>query len=520
MPSRHLLAHAIRPRDAAGHAAARPAGTSPYVNQFLLGPTFVERLADWQRVTVAGQLKLTAHPDLACTQVTEAGREITLIGHMLDPHAPDATNADIIRALICEFTGRDNLIRATHRFGGRWLLIAAHAEERFLFHDPMGLRQAFYTDPAEIGSFWVMSQAGIAGEVLALAPDALALDYMDTQTFRRTSESRFPAAASTFRGLRHLLPNHWLDLRTGSSRRYWPSQPLPALGPAEAADRLLALMTGQIRAIAARFDAALSLTAGIDSRLVLAAARDVAARLSIVTLRQGKMPDKHADIEVPNRLLGRLGLTHEVIRAAPTMTPEFAMQFKRNVYLAHDLYGHDAEAILRHFNRSKAALTGSGAEIGRCPFRGKLPHADYVQFTPETLAWLEYGSTHPFLVQHFRDWLQDAGRQDHVKLLDLFEWEQDYGNWLAMTQLEFDIAWREIFTPYNCRALLETMLGADERFRRAPDYQLFRRAIAKAWPELLSEPINPHASVGRLALRIADLKAIVKYWQFRRTQPR
>jgi hypothetical protein len=518
MPVRNLLAHAVRPHGTTSDAAVLPPGAWPYVNQFLLGPTFVERLPGWQRISVAGQSKLTAHPDLGCTQVADAGREITLIGHVLDPDAPDATNTDILRALLQQFTSRDSLIRATDRFGGRWLLIATSADESFLFHDAMGLRQAFYTDPAETGGLWVLSQAGIAGEVLSLAPDALAINYMDTQTFRRTSESRFPAAASTFKGLRHLLPNHWLDLRTGTSQRYWPSQPLQALSPEVAEDRLLALLSGQIRAAAARFDVALSLTAGIDSRLVLAAARAVAQRVSIVTLRQGKMPDNHADIEVPARLLKRLGLPHEVIHAPSTMTPEFSLQFKRNVYLAHDLYGHDAEAILRHFRRTKATITGSGAEVGRCPFRAKLPHADYVRFTPETLAWLEFGSTHPFLVHHFREWLADAGRQKHVKLLDLFEWEQDYGNWLAMTQLEFDIAWREIFTPYNCRELLATLLGVHERYRRAPDYVLFRRAISKAWPELLSEPVNPHARVGRLALRIADLKAIVKYWLFRRTQ--
>jgi hypothetical protein len=518
MPSRNLLAHAVRPHDSLSAAATLPPGAWPYVNQFLLGPAFVEQLPDWQRISVGGQLKLTAHPDLACTQVVDAGRELTLIGHMLDPDAPDATNADILRALLQEFTGRDVLIRTTHRFGGRWLLIAARVDESFLFHDAMGLRQAFYTDPAETGGLWVMSQAGIAGEVLSLAPDALALDYMDTQTFRRTSESRFPAAASTFRGLKHLLPNHWLDLQTGASQRYWPSQPLRTLSLDAAVDRLLALLSGQIRAAVARFDATLSLTAGIDSRLVLAAARALTDRLSIVTLRQGKMPDDHADIEVPARLLKRLGLRHEVILAAPTMTPEFSRQFKCNVYLAHDHYGHDAEAILRHFGRTKATITGSGAEVGRCPFRSKLPHSDHVKFTPETLAWLEYGSTHPFLVHHFGDWLADAGQQNHVKLLDLFEWEQDYGNWLAMTQLEFDIAWREIFTPYNCRELLAIMLGVDERFRRPPDYLLFRRAISKAWPQLLTEPVNPHRRVGWLARRVSDLKAIVKYWLFRRTQ--
>jgi hypothetical protein len=137
-----------------------------------------------------------------------------------------------------------------------------------------------------------------------------------------------------------------------------------------------------------------------------------------------------------------------------------------------------------------------------------------VLFTPELLAWLEYSSTHPFLVTHFREWLTDASQQSHVKLLDLFEWEQDYGSWLAMTQLEFDSAWREIFTPYNCRQVLTTLLGVAEQYRKAPDYLLFRRAIQKAWPELLLEPINPHATVGRLALRVSDMKAMVKYWQF------
>jgi hypothetical protein len=489
-----------------------------YVNQFILGTRFAEQLDGWQRIAIAGGLKLTAYPSLACTQVANGRRELTLIGHILDPHAPDTSNGDILSALLSHFTNRENLISATEDFGGRWLVIAVDGERAFLFHDALGLRQAFYTDPAETGAIWVTSQAGLAAEMLSLTPDEQALDYMDTQTFRRTSQSRFPAAASTFKGLKHLLPNHWLDLNTGGSYRYWPSAPLQAWTSEAAADRIVKLLAGQIRAVVARFDTALSITAGFDSRLMLAAARDVVGRVNLVTLRQGKMPDDHPDTDIPARLLKRLDLSHEIVRAAPTMTPEFSLQYKRNVYLAHDHYGHDAEAILRRFRREKAALTGAGAEVGRCPFRGKLPHADHVRYTPELLARLEYGSTHPFLVDHFREWLLDASQQRYVKLLDLFEWEQDYGNWLAMTQLEFDVAWREIFTPYNCRAVFATMLGVDEKYRKAPDYLLFRQAIEKAWPELLSEPINPHRTRGRLALRWSNMKAVVKHWLFQRAQ--
>lgn len=511
----HRLVSAELPRA----CAPAPEPGFPYVCQFLLGPRFAEHLVHWQRVPIAGGFKLTLHPSLACTQMADAGRELTLIGNILDPHAPEAGNAEILRALHSRYRNRDDLVDATTDYGGRWLLFAADGRESFLFHDALGLRQVFYTDPARTGELWAMSQPGIAAEALALAPDEQALDYIDTETYRRTHEYRWPGTASTFAGLRHLPPNHWLDLATGASRRYWPSRPLDTFTLETAVERLLVLVPGLVRAAAARFDLALSLTAGVDSRLVLAAARDVIDRLRVVTVRQGRLPDGHPDVEIPARLLARLGLPHDVIRATSSMTPEFSLYFKHNVYRAHDHYGHDAEAILQRYGRTRAVLTGSGAEVGRRPFRTKLPHADHVRLTPATLAWLEYGSTHPFLVRHFEEWLADAGRQEHVKLLDLFEWEQDYGNWLAMTQLEFDVAWRDIVTPYNCRAVLATFLGTPERCR-GPDALLWREFIGRAWPELLSEPINPHRRIGRLGRTLADLKAVANYWAFQRQQRR
>jgi hypothetical protein len=79
-----------------------------------------------------------------------------------------------------------------------------------------------------------------------------------------------------------------------------------------------------------------------------------------------------------------------------------------------------------------------------------------------------------------------------VNTLDLFEWEQECGSWLAMTELEFDIAWRDIFTPFNNRELLMATLSTPTRWRKGPDYPLFRRLIERLWPELLQYPINPH----------------------------
>ena len=483
-----------------------------YHGQFLLGPSFVNHLEGWQRIAIDDRTKLTVHPELATAQVSDKEKSLILIGCILDPNDPGASNDGILRQLLNRYTGRSALIKATSVYGGRWLLIAANGLEKFLFNDALGLRQVFYTNPADTGSLWAMSQLGIGAEVLGLQLDPQAVAFMESYAFRSHPEYRWPGEASPFKGLKHLLPNHWLDLDTGTSHRYWPIEPLARIGLEAAIERLSMLLPGMIRAAAQRFDLVLSITAGMDSRVVLAAARDIKDTHTFVSVQQGEMPHDHADLTIPGRLLDRLGLPHEVIHAAANMTPDFSHTFRRSVYLAHDYYGPDAEAILRRFSRTKATLTGSGAEVGRCSFRKELPWSDRRTITPAHLARLQRMDREPFALRHFERWLSDAEPRHNVKLLDLFEWEQGHGNWLAMTQLEFDIAWREIITPYNCREVLTTLLGVDERYRRTPDYLLFRRVIEKLWPDVLQEPINPRPRQNLLQRLKGVVRSIPRYW--------
>lgn len=480
--------------------------------QFLLGPLHADRLEGWQRISIDNRTKLTVHPDLTTAQASNKEKSLTLIGCILDPNDPVAGNVDVLGSLLPHFSSIDELVKSTGRFGGRWIIIATSGEKKFLFNDALGLRQVFYTEPDETGSLWSMSQPGIGAEVLTLVPDEAATEFIDSHPFRSNPEYRWPGEASPFQELKHLLPNHWLDFDTGSSHRYWPIEPLARVEPEVAIERLSVLFPGIIRAAAQRFDLMLSITAGIDSRLVLAAARDIENALSFVTMQQGGMPHDHADLTIPGKLLERLGLPHEVIRAQMSMTPDFSRAFKRSVLNAHDHYGPDAEAILRRFSRAKAVLTGSGGEVGRCSFRKELPWSERKTITPAHLAWLQRMDREPFALRYFERWLNDVKPRHDVKLLDLFEWEQGHGNWLAMTQLEFDIAWREIITPFNCRDVLTTLLGVEERYRRAPDYLLFRELIRKLWPEVLQEPINPQPRQSLFQLLKNTVRSLPRYW--------
>ena len=464
---------------------------SLFYNQFVLGPSFVAHLEGWQQITVDDTTKLTVHPDLSIAQVGNKEKSLTLVGFMLDPYNPADGDVDILRSLLGNYSSRNELIGATAALGGRWVLIAAKGREKFLFTDALGLRQVFYTNPADTNDVWAMSQPKLGADLLGLTVDDAAHAFMNSHVFRANSEYKWIGTATLYREIKHLLPNHYLDLHTGVCHRFWPDRRLETLVLDEAVEKITTLLQGLLTAAAARFDLAIPVTAGLDSRLVLAASKNIREKVTYMTVRQVRAPDKSPDVVVAARLLKKLGMEHHVVSAAVTTTPEFSKKFKQNVFLAHDHYGPDAEAILDKFLRQKVAVTGSGAEVGRRYLSSKV--FARMERTPQLLAAFEDLSGNDFAIQQCREWLDEFGkiRDLNFEVLDLFEWE-DGCNWLAMTTLEFDIAWRDIFTPYNCRQILALMLSVDKKYREPPNYELFTRLIARLWPEVLCEPINPH----------------------------
>jgi len=464
-----------------------------FCHQFVLGPRFVDALPGWQRVSTDDSFRLTVHPQLAVEQVSDGAKSITIIGHILDPRFPEADNASIGRALLSEFTTVERLMAATSSCGGRWIVIAGDSERKVLFNDALGLRQVFYTTAACSHGFWAASQPGILAWLLNLHVDAESERFMDSLEMRGRPEYRWPGTATAFREIAHLLPNHYLDLCTGGCWRYWPDQPLQELGFDDGIWNAARILRGLMRAARQRFDFAIGMTAGFDSRIVLAASRQVKTGIVGVTVRQGRMSDSHQDLVVAARVLAKAEVPHQVIKALPYMSAEFSKAFKENVFLAHDHYGPDVEAILDRLGRSKVVVTGGGAEVARAPFRQRIDAAKG-EFTASDLAALQSMGKNGFALDAFDRWLEGLGERYNVHLLDLFSWEQSHGNWLAATQMEFDLAWRDIFTPFNCREFLVTMLSIGEHHRGSPDHRAFRALIETMWPELLDEPINPDKS--------------------------
>lgn len=464
--------------------------------QFVLGPRRPAAPAAWQGLEAGPGLLITAHPDLALTRAVAPGGSLALIGWILDPDCPEDGDDAILRRLLGSLTagGLTALLAAVRPLGGRWALVACAGEEAWLLTDPAGYRSVCYRSGP--GEPWCASQPGLLADELGLSPDPDAAAFI-ARFAKADREYWWPGDTTLYAGLRRLLPNHVLHVRTGEARRFWPVTPLAPQEPAAAAQRGAALLRGMMTAAARRFPLALAMTAGRDTRVALAAARPFAAQLACFTLVYwGQRPDE-GDPAVAARILRGLRLPHQIITCPTAMSPGFASLYAGNVTTARDCYGTIAEGMLSAYPGERVYIKGNCIPIIKGAYRRRLrPGETLDAAVAARIVGLEGDG---FAEAAYGRWLEGLGERHMVDPLDLLWWEDREGGWQAMSQLEWDLV-AEAFVPFNCRAFLELMLGVPAAERIAPQYAMHRRLIEALWPQLLRERINPHKEKPQPAL--------------------
>lgn len=476
----------------------------PFCRQFYLGAAQPQECSGWRTFALGPHLKLSVHPELAAAQHGEGDDSLALLGFLFDAEVPGKSTSETLRQLWPLRNDRDALMALTDRMSGRWIIIVNAGGRSWLLHDATGARQVSY---ARIGGQLVCaSQASLIATVHDLAVDPRARDFVRTRGDSDFDVYWLPGDRTLYAEVSVLLPNHVLDLKTGRSQRFWPGA--SALGNADA-DRVLedcaARMQGFV--LAARNHAgglAIPMTAGWDSRLVLAMSRSCADDLYCYTLIYPNQTWRTPDVAVPARLLAQLGIAHHVFDYPSTVDPRFRAVCQRSAYNGHEAFCADGQVLLEHYPQERICLTGDVAEIVKCHFRLGPDHNGPV--TPADLAALCGIPPLPFALEAFGDWLDAVPDPLPIPLLDLFCWEQMAGRWQAMIRAEYDIV-QESFAPLNCRSLLLDMLSVSEEVRTRPDYPFFAGLIRLMWRNVLAEPINPPM---RESLRLKVFKAVAR----------
>ena len=464
--------------------------------QFYLGPENLLKYANWKSYLINSNTYLMAHPSLDVFQVQNGIISATLIGFVIDPDFPEYRNEEVITSFLNKFSFARKSFPYTYKLGGRYILIISDAEEILVFSDAAGNRQMFYTDTNHINQLWCASEIGILQEICKLKPDSEALSFMNTPEFKNNDEYWWPSDTTMFREVRRLPPNHYLCLNDGKCIRYWPDQPLKPKKSKQAAMSVARTMKSLVKGASNRGDLALSITAGIDSRLVLASCKDIANDISFVTVKKKEMQNDHADLFIPKKILSDLRLPHIVLYLDKSIRKSFRENYFNSILNAHAKRMAQAQAIFDYNHANKIAMYGNVAEIARLKYEKHIKIGEKI--TPATLSSCAQMGNHPFVIAAFEKWLDQLTKSHNYEINALFHWEQRDGSWLASgAQSEYSLVWKDMFTPYNCRALLIDMLSVDRRLRRAPDLMFFKDVIQILWPTLLKYPINPHVKASQ-----------------------
>lgn len=479
-----------------------------HARQFLLGPRPDSRLGSWRQWQLRHGLVLQTHPDLECTQKTSAGRTLTLVGFALTPDHPAQRHDEILDALLGGSATLDAVLGASDGLSGRWVLIHEDGQRSVLFQDATGLRTAVHTLPATAET-WCASQPELIAHALGLEPDPQAQDFWEASGTKIPKHIRaWPGASTAFEQIHALLPNHYLDLGTREVVRFFPREPLKPISLQQGTHLVSEHLRASVGAARARYLVFQQVTAGLDSRAILAASRDHRTVTTYFTCvwpsLEPAMTGEHRDVAVPRELLGNLGVPHHLY-LCPNVPLEtgFAKSFATCDSPPLGELGPAASALVDVVPHDAMVINGNGGEIGRCRLH---PTGHPRTVTLPTLCNLHWPgmASHPFLQLHLEPWLKEASKVAELtayRLLDLFYWEQKMSRRVARGFLHLDMA-HETFSPYNSRALLRLYLAVPEQFRRPGNGHVLQHAVISGlWPETLDKEINP-ATLGDRATRL------------------
>ena len=458
--------------------------------QFILSTSSKFVFEKWCNFEIKPGIYLSVHPDLDFAQSSFGDIHLTLLGFAINPFEPLHSNQEVLDQLVQGAMGFQDVIMKTNHLGGRWAIVYEDSKSFNLFHDPGGQRQVYYCKME--GTIIVGSDPAIMNHYvhLEIDQDSALREFVDSSNFKKTQNS-WIGSETIFKGVKHLLPNHFLDVLQLNSIRFWPNKILVKSDLDSVVEFSSEILVGSLSAISNRRKLVLAVTSGWDSRIILSASRSVQNEICYFVSVAENEKMNAPDIIIPLNLFKQLNIPFYVQKCGVEIEPEFKTVFVKNIQLARvDLT--KAKYIYQYFLEFNGLLSVNGGmgEIARTCIRPRIP----IKINGNNLVKLyciDYDNL-SYPIAKLDAWIQEVGdlcKENYINLFDILYWEQRIGNWGALYPAEEDIAMDQ-FCPFNNRLLLTTMMSVDEKYRRFPDYVLFGEIIKKLWPEVLSYPIG------------------------------
>ena len=480
----------------------RPLAPRLHRRQFIVGPEPWLPAQGWLAEQVAPSLYLSRCPELPVASVTDR-RGVTswLLGLALQSD-PDAAPP------LEQLAGNegDALLDIYASWSGRWILIS----ESEIHLDAGGLIGCYYRTihDGRDAEVWASNSPALIvalpgrGQIPQAAPKIHPGKGMDW----------YPPPRSRFAGVNKLLPTQILSLASETDPRVFPRPPITQVRRPKTYDEAIEALERNLVTSLSRLRERpeqiwLPLTSGIDSRLILAAAKE--ANLPLTTFTQRYPFMESGDRELPPLLADTAGYEHKEVRAE---------RFSRSRQTLFDVHtaGHCVDGDRRFLAHGQweviptpaLILRGGVFELGRCYFHRKFPEPEPGDDLFNSIATrFHFAEFHPRSCAHFagvREWVEWTATTSHpaIDWRDRLYLEQRIAGWVSSIEQALDLTAYERAYIANCHTYFSTVLTLPEAVRREGRHHL--DLIGRMAPGLLRYPFNASDGRSRVTWRLRD----------------
>lgn len=476
-----------------------------YKNQYIISMRQLENQALDFKLTRFDDAHIYSHPSLSVFTAQYEGVRLALLGYVLDPFSPEDDNQTIIDKLSKQCSTADDFFRESRKFSGRYVLLYKNDFSYLVTGDACHLRHIYYGVDKDNLVFTSSVKLFLEAFQYELKISDEKLTIVQMPSFLKEEHAWYGDEAYDDR-LKKLLPNHYFDVNEKIKKRL-PIFQQKFSGEKDIIEFASMILKNTISSLNRRYKILQPLTSGLDSRILLAASRDVKEHIQYYVF--GDPQQDVPDVWVPKKLKEKYGLDLKIINPEP-LREDFLENFRKE-FVFPRILGKTAN-IQHHYysgyGQEVININGNCSEITRLTsgFTRRRISLDMV-FT-----FNNYKGKIPYFNNQLEAWYADAqmyAAEFGIPLLDLLYWEQRIGNWHALWQQEQDIAIEEC-SPFNNLSLIAALCQVVPDERKSPHYLFYPKLISHLWPEILSEPINP-GNKGSYIQRVVKGSTTAKY---------
>lgn len=429
--------------------------------------------------------------------------KILVAGCLFDHENIFWDNSDIVNSWF-----KDNkidflaILKKTYKYSGNFLVFYFNKSNDNLkiFNDAAGQYELYYTINGH-GATIASSNHKLISELTPLIEDKKpeTIEFFKSEAFKL--KKAFILEDTNYINLKRLIPNHYLDVNQGKSIRFFPNEKVKKTTLNEASLKGSKMIKGFLHAAAYRKKLLIPVTSGWDSRLLLAASKEISDKV-VYHLFFNKRENPLYDKNIPIKLFNKLNLPFIIVYNNIISNQDISKKVKDyTLFPTCSVYRN----IKNFYSKFPGflGLNGNISEIVRLEFD------EIMNLNPRKIAFIE---KYPFLdysLKRYSNWFEknnDLFKKYGYRSLDMLYWEENCGSWISKQKSESRLMGVEIYSPFNSREFLLTIYGLPKKYRKKQNPIIYYKMIKKLWPEVMAYPVNP--GLKKIAIRITQCLGI------------